>query len=190
MVPGTVLVASPYRDGDYAVLDEATERFGLAKWTAVSTLCGLLGAESLEVKVLQEENSHARREITGGGGRGPISVKATGKSTALDKFEGQMSLVDKFPGGPADIPAARHFLESCGLEGDPEVRSLVEARAHASNPLSRRTVTVDVSRESARTIDAALSVAVPALLNLSATFDQAKEDQARLKVTFDVVFSS
>lgn len=65
LVPGTVLVASPYQDGDYASLDEAADRFGLEKWAAVSTLAALLGAKRLSVQVVEDTISKSRDPYPG-----------------------------------------------------------------------------------------------------------------------------
>ena len=185
---GTVLVASPYRDGDYSVLGEALDRFSLEKWSSASLLCGLLGARSVSVRVLEDEESKTKREFTAGGGRGPVKAKGSVATTKLDKFAAQMDFNDSFSGGQMDLPRAHAILESSGLEADPEIRTLVDARTHSGNLLTRRTVTIDLSREAQRTVDAALSIAVPTVLNMSAKFQQTRDSRARYKVTFDVLF--
>jgi hypothetical protein len=190
LVPGLVLVASPYRDGNYAVLDEAVDRFGLEKWSAVSTLCGYLGAQTLSVKIVEDSLSQTRAKLGMGGGKGPVDAKLTGDLSQVDKFAAQMHWDDAFVGGEMDLARAEEFLTTSGLMADPEVRSLVEGRSHAGNLLARRTVTIDLSRESQRTIEAALTISVPSVFKVGATFDHAKETKAHYKVTLDVVFAT
>ena len=186
---GTVLVASPYRDGDYAVLGEALDRFSLEKWSSAYLLCQRLGARSVSIRVLEDEESKTRCEFTAGGGRGLVKAKGSVATAKLDKFAAQMDFNVEFAGGPMDLPRARELLESSGLEADPAIRTLIEARTHSGNQLTRRSVTIDLSREAQRTVDAALSIAVPTALNLSAQFQQTRDLRAHYKVTFDVLFS-
>ena len=189
LVPGAVLVASPYRDGDYAALEEAADRFGLQKWAAISTLCGYLGARTVDVKVVEDTLSDTRIELKAGGGRGPVAADASGKSDHVVKFAGQLHWHDEFAGGQMDLDLAKEHLRDSGLEADPEVRSLLEARSNNGNVLQKRTVTVDLSRESERTIEAALSVKVPAVLKLDAAFKRAATSRAHYKVQFEVDFA-
>lgn len=189
LVPGSILIASPYRDGDYASLDEAVDRFSLEKWSAVSTLCSLLGAQTLSVQVVEDTVTNTRVEVQARGGRGPVDAGATGSMSHVERFVGQMHWDDVFVGGEMALDRATDYLKASGLESDPEVRSLVEARSHPGNLLVRRTVTIDLSRESQRTIDAALKIRVPAILNLDGTFQRAAESQAHYKVTLEVVFA-
>jgi hypothetical protein len=188
LVPGTVLVASPYRDGDYASIDEAAQRFGLQKWAAISTLCGLLGARTVDVKVVEDSISNTKVDVSIGGDRGPAQVHGSGKSSSLEKFAGQLTWHDEFLGGVADLELAREHLNATGLEADPEVRSLVDARAHTGNTLLRRTVAINLSRESERVIGAALSLKVPAVLKVDGTFSRAAQTRASYQVQIEIDF--
>lgn len=188
LTPGAVLVLSPYRDGDYAPLDEAMDRFSLQKWTALSTLCAFLGARSLSVEVIEDTLTSTRVTFGAGGGRGPVKVAGKGDVKHMEAFVAQMNLEDTYSGGECDIQRATDFLTTSGLGADPAIRSLAESRSFPGNTLATRSLTIDLSRESERTIDAALTIKVPAVLNAQATFQHAKESKAHYRVTMKISF--
>ena len=188
LVPGLVLVASPYRDGDYAPLEAANNRFSLEKWASVSTLCVYLGARTLSVQVVEDTKTQSKWTASAGGGVKGVEATATATGRSVDAFAGQMHWDDSYVGGVGNLELARDYLLTSGLEADPEIRSLVDARAHPGNLLARRTLVVDLSRESERALDTVLSINPPAILSFSAQFERARESKANYRLTLEIVF--
>ena len=188
LVAGTMLVASPYHDGDYAPIDHAYQTFGHEKWSAISTLCGLLGARRLTVKVVEDSITNTRIEVNADGGKGPVKVEGKVKSSHLNEFAGYLDWHEEFEGGEIDLEGARKQLQECGLEAEPFVKSLVDARSHPGNLLLLRRVTVDLSRESERVIDAAMSVKIPTMFGVEGALKRARDSKAHYRVEFEVDF--
>lgn len=188
LIPGEVLVASPYRDGDYASLIEAKNRFALEKWLAVSTLCGYLGASSLEVKTIEDIESNKSISISGGGSIKGVGAKFTGESKDLQRFAAEMHLADTYSGGVSDLTRAEEFLRASGLEADAEFRSLIDSRRHEGNLLAHRTLKVDLSQEAQRSMDLTLSINPPLIEGIQNSFKRAREDKTRLRLTLDISF--
>lgn len=189
LVPGLVLVLSPFGDTDYAPVDEAIDRFSLQKWTSMSTLCAYLGASSVSVNILEDTRAKASIKFKTSGTRLGFGGTAKGSSKALDKFKGQMNLNDTYSGGASDIEGANKFLATSGLMADPVIRSMVDARSFEGNRLSKRRLTIDLSRETQRSVDAAIEIKVPAVLNVGATVEHAKETLAQYTVTLTIKFA-
>ena len=68
------------------------------------------------------------------------------------------ALSDQFPGSEPDVGTARSLLVAAGLDDDMVLTGLVEARSHEKNRLAKRQLTVNMTRESERTIAAALTL--------------------------------
>ena len=187
--PGSVLVLSPYRDGGYAPIEDAMDRFSLQKWTALSTLCAYLGARSLTVQVIEDTESESRATFGVDVGRGPVKVSGKGGVKHLENLAAQMDLNDEYLGAAWDLERANEYLATSGLGAEPEVASLVDARSFPGNMLSKRTLRVDLSRESERTIDAALAIKVPTVLDIGAKFQHVSKNKAHYRVTVEVNFS-
>ena len=188
LVPGAVLVLSPYSNSFYAPLDVAIDRFSLQKWTSVSMLCAYLGAQSISVEILEDTETNTSVKFDAGGSRFGVGASTKGASKALKKFMGQMSLNDTYTGGQFNIEQAETFLETSGLVGDPVLRSLIDARSFSGNMLAQRRLTIDLSKETQRTVEAALEIKVPTFMNVGATFEQAKKSLAHYRLTLSVTF--
>jgi hypothetical protein len=114
LVPGAILVASPYRDGEYAEIEEASDQFGLKKWSELSLLCGLLGARTLEIEVVEQEQNGQRTEFKAGGGRGPIQAGGDLTWEQRNSLVGQLSWKDEFRAQDLlDFVQLGPFLDVC-----------------------------------------------------------------------------
>ena len=186
--PEAVLVADPLQGGDYAPLEEANRLFGLAKWSAVSRLLAYLGAKSVYIAEAEKDKNGVRTELTVKGGRGPVDAKGSIELASQDESVGQLRLNDSFVGGALDLDKARRFLVSTGLDGDPYLRDLVEMVAHTGNAPQKRTLHLDLNRESKRTVDAVLSLNIPVFMSLEATMSRVKETQESYRLEMEIEF--
>lgn len=189
LVPGAVLVASPYRDGVYAPLDEAAQAFAREKWAAVSALCSRLGARSLKVKVIEDSLSSSRIEMKGSASGRLASGDASLAMKQMERLAAELTWEDEFSDGVTDIEEAKRYMSAAGLESDPETRFLLDARAYEGNRLRKRTVSFDLSRESERTLEAALELKVPLILGMEGTFSRASESRAHYRVKTEIEFN-
>lgn len=190
LVPGNLLIASPYRDGDYARVDEATEHFSLEKWASISTLCGLLGASSVRVKELRDEQVNSEANGEGKVKRLGTEVSVSVQSSKRGQSTKGLIWDEDFSGGQADLAGARSFLQKSGLHADPELRSLVEGRSFAGNPLVRRRFELDLSLEVNRTLDMASSLNLGPLAGIGVQVQTAKTIRTRRSVVLEIEFAS
>ena len=189
------LEATPPRDHPAAVLARrgscgSTGRYqarGRSRIQSTPTLCELLGARSVDVTDVEDSVSNRRIEIGGSGGRGLLGGAASGSSNTLERFAAELAWRDQLAGGVVDLDGARSHLVATGLEADPEVRSLVNARSHSGN--ARETHHHRQSQPRVGADDRRRSVPeVPAILNLDATLARATKTRASCRVQFEVTF--
>ncbi|NML92843.1 hypothetical protein [Novosphingobium olei] len=186
-VPGTILVQSPYDLDDYVDAAEAAERFALAKHMLFSNFCQLLGATRVTVTQMDVITSDTVQTMKADGGRLMTKGKLGIRRAANDSLSSQLSLVDEYDGGSPDLEAAENLLRTHRLAGDSNMKSLLQARASTVNPITKRTLTLNLSAEGNKNLKVVAQLKLP-----SATFDA--EYQSTLKqtkeyaLTLEVVF--
>ncbi|KPF86311.1 hypothetical protein IP70_08380 [alpha proteobacterium AAP38] len=185
--PRTVLIQSPFDLDVYVEATEAIEKFALAKHMFLSNFCQLLGATRVSVTQMDIVTNSNVQTLKANGGRLVASAEVSVERTADDSLCSQLNLVDEYAGGNPDVEAAEKLLRSTRLSGDPNMRSLLQARKAVGNSLIRRTLTVNLSTEANKNLK------VIGRLNLpTATFGveyagenkQTKEYRLTLEVLF------
>ena len=186
-LPGTILVQSPFDLDEYADAAEAAERFALAKHMLFSNFCQLLGATQVAVRQMDVVTNDTVQTMKADGGRLMTTGKLRIRRAANDSLSSQLSLVDEYGGGYPDLKAAEQLLRTHRLAGDSNMKSLMQARASTANPITKRTLTLNLSTEANKNLKVVTQLKLP-----SATFDagyqstlkQMKEYALTLEVLF------
>lgn len=186
--PGVLLLQNPHDNELYEDAMNASRRFALAKFTVFSQLCMHLGARTVSVRSMEVTMTNTKNEFAIGTGYKGVEGKVTASFDAYERLKAEMSLEDRFDGGPADIPRAQALLRRTALSADPVARSLIEMRETSLNRLTQRTLTLDLSSETRRTIEVATSVKVPKFIKLQADYKRVATEHVDYTVKLDVLF--
>lgn len=103
-------------------------------------------------------------------------------------FARSLQLVEEYSGGEPNIDAAVNHLRKWRLDGDRELGWLVESRSVESNPLQQRTLTLDLNRESERSLDLVANLKIPAYLSIQAAIKKATEASSHFKLEYSIEF--
>jgi hypothetical protein len=171
----------PYDEG-------AADQFALEKFVIFTRLCQYLGAKTVSALAVENAETGEKVSLSGQAGRGPITVDGGGTLSTLERFARQLRWNDVYAGGPANLSAAAHLLKEHAVDSDAVLRSLVESRRYDANPHRERELVVDLSSESSRTLDVALSLNIPTILKSQGKFGRSVSKQASYNVTYKVVF--
>ena len=187
--PGAVLIQSPFDKNVYENSIQAVKRFALAKYLHFSTLCRDLGAREVTVKLIEKKNTeHSNFKVD----LSILSMKGTGDVKIKDKetasFYDELTLNDKFQGGPPDVPAAEEHLKRTGLSGDDAMCSLIQLRRNPNNLLSCRELRLNMTSEVKRNFNVLANLNVPAYISLEADYDRHVRKQTEFTLTVKVDF--
>lgn len=185
--PGAVLVASPYRTGMYAHIDEAELFFERENLQLVAKLCKLLGATRVKTETSTLNIEEIETTVSGSIGKKigrfvPYQGKVDGSLTAMHKWSRKLTLEDTYPGSPADISAANELIRAHGLT-NPDITSLVSARS-GENSLTKRTIKVVYDGTQDKNLKLAAEVKLPQA-SFNANFSRRRHSLKR--VTLDLV---
>lgn len=186
--PGALLLQNPYDQDLYEDATDASRRFALAKFTVFSQLCMHLGARSVSVRSVEVKTTSTKNEFAIAVGYKGVDGKAKVSFDAYERLKAEMNLEDSFVGGPPDVPSAQALLSRTALSTDPVVRTLVEMRQVLSNSLAHRSLALDLSSETRRTIAIATSVKLPKFIKLQADYKRVASEHLDYTVKLDVRF--
>lgn len=156
---GMVLVQSPFDLDVYEAIEDAPQKFALAKYMYFSTLCLFLGARKVSVGHIEirRDSDEIHMELDGDisikRGKGKISGSAEQKK--FQEFRSGLSLVDEFEGGEPDTEAAEKFLRSKHLITDSNMKTLLEMSRATTNRIKKRKLKLNLSNESKHNLNIA-----------------------------------
>ena len=193
---GAVLVQSPFDRDRYEDAAQAKELFALAKHMHFSAFCMRLGAREVSIEQIQLSKASETRTWSV---EGDAKIKRVGaaidtlvKQDELDAFRSQLTLVDTFEGGQADLKAAEELLRRTNLLGDPNMAGLLDIRQSGSNQLRSRTLTLNLSSETKRNLSVIgkLTAKLPPFIEieLEADYKRAVREQSEYTLTVKVRF--
>jgi hypothetical protein len=186
---GSVLIRNVLSPGVYVSAEEADQRIAHTKTLHFASLCQLLGARSVDAELVVQETGEKTREFDlkagkAGGPRGTVKALSKALSEKVASFE----LSSTYEGGEPDLESARALLRSTGLDGDPTLVGLVDARTHRANPVNEQTVFVKLSTEAIRTITAGANIVVPAFVKVEVDMKQVARQAETFSVRYHVKF--
>lgn len=198
LTPGTMFVRNRW-DGDrFVEVAQAQIQMAMAKYSAIATVCGALGARSMQAVELRFDTSTSattsKIEIGGSaplpiGELGNIGVSVDQARRLSEAFEQSFEWHD---GGPPDVAAAKEYAERSGLADEPLIRTLIEQRQASVNLLSRYVNTIDLSSDAAREITFAAQLGPVLLrvpgLNLGVEVKNVSQRHFRLTVKVRIEF--
>lgn len=156
---GLVLVQSPFELDVYESIDDAPQKFALAKYMYFSTLCLFLGARKVSVEhvEIRRDSDEIHLDVDGGfsfkGVKGKISGSV--EQQKFQQFRSGLSLVDEFEGGEPDTEAAEKFLRSKHLITDSNMKTLLEMSRSTNNRIKKRRLVLNLSSESKHNLNIA-----------------------------------
>lgn len=185
--PGTVLIQSPFDLDEYVDAAEASQQFALAKHTLLSNFCQLLGATRVSVTQMDIVTNGSVKTMKADGGHRVATAEGSLEKTANDSLWSQLSLVDEYKGYEPDVEAAEKLLRSSRLAADPNMKSLLQARKAAGNPLTKRTLTVNLSTEANKNLKVVGRLHLP-MAAFGAEYASAVKQTKEYKLTLEVLF--
>ncbi|QCG92716.1 hypothetical protein E6C67_02030 [Azospirillum sp. TSA2s] len=185
--PGTLLIQSPFDLEEYVDAAEASQQFALAKHTLFSNFCQLLGATRVSVTQMDIVTNGDISTMKADGGRLVVSGEIGMDKTATDSLCSQLSLIDEYAGGEPELDEAEKLLRSYRLAGDPNMKSLLQARKAAGNPLTKRTLTVNLSTEANKNLKVVGRLQLP-VSAFGAEYQHAVKQTKEYKLTLEVLF--
>ena len=188
LAPGNVLIQSPYKADQYVDAEDAPESFALDKFGVLSMVAQQLGAKSVSVTSVEDDRTEDRWDAGGEAGLGAVRGTLSAKRSRAASFARKVQLHDEFTGGPADLDAAEAHLDEWSLGHDRDLRRLVEARRIQNNSLKTRKLTVDLSRETERSLTAAANLTLPSFVKPRLDLNRLSKDAARYRLEYLVKF--
>lgn len=189
---GAILAQSPFDKDKYEDAIQAKELFALAKHLHFSTFCMHLGAREVKIEQIQLGKSSETKTWTAEGGakikRVGASLDTSGKQDELDTFRSQLTLIDTFEGGQANLEAAEQLLRQTRLLGDPNMSGLLDMRRSGSNQLRSRTLKLNLSSEAKRNLTVVGNLKVPPFIKLEADYKRVIREQSEYTLTVTVRF--
>lgn len=185
---GDILALSPIDRDEYLLVEHVADVTALRKVDVFVRLCQKLGATEVRVLVARDLKSGVETEVGIKGKRLKVGAAGSVTSTALSALASSISVNDVFDGGQPDIVGATELLARHGLSTDPQMRGLVETRADAANVHRSRKITLNLTQESKRLLEAGASVSVPVVFNVNTSFKRAVDKLEDLRVEYVVEF--
>ncbi|MBY9075955.1 hypothetical protein K1X13_14065 [Nocardioides sp. WL0053] len=191
LAAGRVLIQSPFDPGAYADANEAVTTFALEKATTFALLCQYLGATSVRINHLEDvaetmsrsgraEGEHVTGTASGGGGS---------ETSSLEKRV--LALADTYSGSRPSVEKARSLLERRRLTHDPVLMALLESFEFTDNPMWERSLSLSLTQEANRRIEAWLAVNVkagPVRSALSGKYDSLGKHRREVEASYSLVF--
>jgi hypothetical protein len=96
----------------------------------------------------QPDEHRQRRQLNDNeGGERLANAEGSLQKTDFDSLGSQLKLVREYKGGKPNVEEAEKLLRFTGLAGDPEMKSLLQARKATGNPITKHTLKVNLSTE-------------------------------------------
>lgn len=187
---GTLLVRNPYESESYTLADEAVEVFTGTKYQVLAKVAGLLGATSVK---FVEAKVDVDRSSSSGTAKGTVKVVKADASVERDwehRITSDITAEYNFDGGDPDLGAARAYLSEKKLRTDHDLSSLIELR-DGPNPLRKRVVTLNATRESDKSLKAALKLANSGpikVADIGAGFRHSVESLRKVELVTEIIF--
>lgn len=190
LVPGSLLIQSPYDHDSYEELANAPIEFALTKLLCLSEVCRLLGARkisSLAVEAQTEQGDIIAHCEVGAQG---VGVKADVGYSTLNKIARRVGLNDTFlsSGAPPNVDAAINYARSHKLNHDPQIRSLLDAQSSGPARIGTRKVEINLSREMSSSMKFSLGLDVPIYADIGLQISKIKSERYEYILRVEIEF--
>lgn|GEM_PF-2494561 len=192
LVPGALLIKSPFGRMSFEHADVAIEAFASAKYLAVANVARLLGAREvhfMEAKVEVESDSWAAdltAKLPAFGG------KAEARRELKKKVDARMTGRMVFPGSSPSLSEATEYLNIQNLAHDDQLQKLVAMRT-GENPVEEYSMRMSGTREAEANFTSAISIANAGpmkALNVGAKFVRTAQLVRNVEIVIDIKFPS
>ena len=182
-----LLVQSPFDVDIYVDAADAVQDFSLAKHMLLSNFCQLLGATRVSITQMDIVTNDSVQSLKIEGGKLVVKGEFGIEKTVNDSLCSQLTLVDEYHGGEADLAGAEQLLRNTRLLGDSNMMSLLQSVKASNNRIKRRSLTVNLSTEANKNLKIVGRVVLPSAtlaLEYGSTVKQTKEYRLTVEVLF------
>ncbi|WES64643.1 hypothetical protein P0L94_00905 [Microbacter sp. GSS18] len=158
LVQGAFLIKNPYEGETYESAETAIEAFAVAKYHALANVVRLLGAREIKFVEVRMSNESANWVANAMLHLPKLGADAEASKEMKQKLKEKLQARMVFPGSPPDTEGATAYLTKRNLQGDQQMRDLIEMRT-GTNPISHYKMTFSGTRESASNFSAGLKLA-------------------------------
>lgn len=180
---------SPYDPDVYSTAEDAVVNFSIQKYNILIQLAKLLGAKKVQLEDVRAESSQSDMEGRVQG-KFRLNLDLRARRSVKRQVKERLRAVCSFPGRAPDIGAAELLLDRCRLNGDMQLRSLVELR-RGDNAASMVNFSFSHSSSSNGVFDAAIRVsgALGKLNIAGASAQVTRKWQRQISVDFETLLS-
>ena len=187
---GMILAKHPFLKNTYVNIDDLEKEILHNKLSCLSLIAEYIGAKSISGHAVIAEEQKRIHDVSGNVTYEVINVSLQGKKEEYQKYESKYSLDDAFT-GDFTIESYEHAKAEAarfGLDEDIEIRNLIEQRnpEYPRSIISRK-LTIELSREYNKAIDAAFSLSVPGI-QLSAGYKGILESRKTVLFNMEIKF--
>lgn len=186
LIPGAMLIRSPYDRSKYSLADKADENFLREKHFITSLIAGLVGARTVSIQQVEVIEGEKVRTIELNGKYQGISGVLNAKDDDINQFVSSLHLIDEYEENKPRVEEARREAESCGLLSDQNIASLVKA-AEFGLVRRRRQVLLTVANDARHAFSVAAGLNIPANLNIGVNYQSflRRKREYRLLINID-----
>lgn len=187
---GMILAKHPFLKNTYVEIDNLEKEILHNKLSCLSLISQYLGAKSISGHAIIADEQKRIHDVSGGITYEVISGNLQGKKEEYQKYESKYSLDDTFSGEFTieSYEYAKKEAAEFGLAEDIEIRNLIEQRNPThSTSISSRKVTIELSREYNKAIDAAFVLSVPGI-KLNAGYKSILESRKTILFNMEIKF--
>lgn len=185
-----ILAKHPFFKNTYVNIDSLENEILHNKLLCLSSIAQFLGAKSISGHAIVAEEKKRCRTFSGDVTYKIVNGKLQGKFDDDHKYESKYSLDDTFTGvfTPEDYNHAKTEAAKFGLDEEIEIKNLIDQRnPEHSTSIASRKLTIEISREYNRAIDAAFSLSVPCV-KLSAEYKDILEKRKTVLFEMEIKF--
>lgn len=187
--PGTTLLLASHEESQYIELKQDTDINNILLESAkmrcliYEEIVKHLGATYIEQEVQESKD----QLINGKGNIKKIGMETNGAAKFSKKIKTALYRHSHFPGSSVDIKKANEILIANNLQGDRELKNLINLR-NSNNPILSQNISYKAMSEIVSTLEFGLSCGLPGIKAISANIDGvlniAKETTIHIKITF------
>lgn len=189
LIPGAMLIRSPYNRQKYSLADKANENFLREKHFLTSLIAGLIGARLVsiqQIEIVEGDKAHAvtldgKYHNVGG------TVKIEDKET--NSVLSDMHLIDEYAANSRQITEAWKICAEHGLSNDDNITTLIKA-AELGLLRKKRQVLLTVAHDARHAFSVAASLDVPTVVKIDIGYQQSIRNRREYRLLLNIEFHS
>lgn len=189
IVPGVILLQSPYDRDVYEISEDAMYKFSISKHVIVSQVFRLLGCKYFEAIQLDVQGEKETRQIQIAGKHPELSAEFQSLNIREKSLLSEIKIKEVYEGSEPRIQQAHDYIAKRYLTNDNNLMGLIEKRSDKSNKISEYTLQITLTKETKHTVAFLGSIGMPKfLVSISANVETLKQNISEYKVTYRAKF--